>query len=738
MNAPKNSSFTLAFSVMSGVILTILLLQSRYLWVRAFHYDEGHWLMFGVLTNAGYPAYTTTFVGIPPFALWAIQLGHALFGTTLGARYPMVLLSLVGVASLFWLLQPHQSRFNLVAALLASFMLAFNTLYFIENASLMAEIPAIAWALLSLLLAQTGTHKSEKTKNTPKQIDFAPFVFFVPSRSIFVCSWLFLSGIAFGLSLALKLFVIFIPFLIMGELANKRINEKPTANVFIRLLRLCFASSRSLLIWLTGVAFPWLIFGLIYPPFALYHETVAFRLALRQATLAQGEGSLSENITMFTAYLAANGVWLGLAMMGAALAWRHRRPQFTLWLAWLALATALLLYHVPLRGRYILLLTPPLAVLASFSLTYTLQWLFHALQRHASRRQAEFVIMGLLTMLMVWGLVWPFQQARRPLFTDPHGYIYGNVSAPEQAIIDLARQYTLPQDCLIVDDQRVAMAVPRLVPPFLSETSSARHLTQFITTSTIMEQINRYDCSLVIYWDGRFMKYLPDLAAQLRDHYFLEITYNDHLVVYLAQKHAILPPDSAGTKRGTELKVDFGDTLHLQGFTLPSEPWQPGQTIPLATYWQATAHPAIGYKFLLQLTPLSSPLTQGGQRGVDLTQGGQEGVIELNFDQFPLNPPSADYQFKRGPYYLLPTLDLAALPQAQLADYPARGMLPTNAWPLNQTLRIVSPFNLPPDLPPGRYQLYLGLYDPDTLARLPVSTPQGQTDKLLLLTIAIK
>jgi hypothetical protein len=48
---------------------------------------------------------------------------------------------------------------------------------------------------------------------------------------------------------------------------------------------------------------------------------------------------------------------------------------------------------------------------------------------------------------------------------------------------------------------------------------------------------------------------------------------------------------------------------------------------------------------------------------------------------------------------------------------------------------------LPPDLPPGDYQLMLGLYQPDTLQRLPVHDAQMQRlpdNAIPLLTFAVR
>ncbi len=48
------------------------------------------------------------------------------------------------------------------------------------------------------------------------------------------------------------------------------------------------------------------------------------------------------------------------------------------------------------------------------------------------------------------------------------------------------------------------------------------------------------------------------------------------------------------------------------------------------------------------------------------------------------------------------------------------GLIPTQLWPVNAILKDTNHLSLPPDLEPGVYALYLGLYDPDTLERLPI------------------
>jgi hypothetical protein len=56
---------------------------------------------------------------------------------------------------------------------------------------------------------------------------------------------------------------------------------------------------------------------------------------------------------------------------------------------------------------------------------------------------------------------------------------------------------------------------------------------------------------------------------------------------------------------------------------------------------------------------------------------------------------------------------------------PACGSRPTTGWQVGE--RIVDPYRIPiwEDTPPGAVQLTIGMYDPGTLERLELATPDG-------------
>ncbi|MBN1994167.1 MAG: hypothetical protein JW953_15825 [Anaerolineae bacterium] len=653
-----------------GLALVLLLswwLRARYLWVQPLDYDEGHWLMFGALVNAGHPAYTETFVGIPPLALWAIQLGALLFDVTLAVRYPMMFFSLLGIIGVFWSFQPWQSWPGFWAGLLAAVFLSFNTLYFQNSASLMAEVPAVALAVLSLAMA--------------RQYDADGKLF-----------WLALSGLTFALSLALKIFVIFVPLLIGILVLRTALTSQRKALVSaIRYLAVTGG------IWLAGFGLVLVIFVLIYDPLAMYQQVFRFRMELRQVWSQQM--SLLDNVVWVgQMWLAVAPLVVG-AILGSITGWRQRRLEVVLWLTWLGLATGLLIWHIPLRDRYAVLLVPPLAVLSGLGVADSLIWLNGRLQRVRIKYLGGVVTGLLLLGLVGWALWTPVKSAAST--PSPDTFPGLNLDA-----VQYVWQNTLADDCIITDDQRFAFAVKRLVPAALSETSWARIITGWLTADDIARQVLQRHCPAVVYSDRRFQQQLPELQLQLRELYFFEITFGEDVIVYVGNRQLSRQPDlSIGSQ--------IGSAIVLEGVDLdPPSPWQPGQKIGLAAYWTVLEPPDRPYKIFVQLR-------------------NQAGRPVANADHFPFPAPKGQHRLRLN----IDTLQNYAPEDA--AIYPAKGMWPTNTWASGLRVREIILLALPADLPAGQYKLYMGLYVPDTGERLMAQEQGGANDSVFITSVEI-
>jgi hypothetical protein len=156
------------------------------------------------------------------------------------------------------------------------------------------------------------------------------------------------------------------------------------------------------------------------------------------------------------------------------------------------------------------------------------------------------------------------------------------------------------------------------------------------------------------------------------------------------QQSALLPLGtlvvSAGGRQFTppemenDLEVAFGDSMALLGFDGPQIA---NDALDITLFWQSTQEMSISYKLFLHL--------------IDTASG------EL---------------------------------VAQLDTVPRDWAYPTNTWHKNEVVsdRLRLPLH---DLPPGDYALRLGVYHPDSGARLPLSSAAGldTTDDSLLLTV---
>jgi hypothetical protein len=114
------------------------------------------------------------------------------------------------------------------------------------------------------------------------------------------------------------------------------------------------------------------------------------------------------------------------------------------------------------------------------------------------------------------------------------------------------------------------------------------------------------------------------------------------------------------------LDATFGDQVRLLGYTVEPEQGQPGQPLRLTLYWQALRPPSHDYTIFVHLRRPA-----GG------------------------NVAQADHR-------------------------PLGEIYPTTLWPLGETIRESSELYLPPDLPPGAYELWTGLYLLETGQRLPL------------------
>jgi hypothetical protein len=132
--------------------------------------------------------------------------------------------------------------------------------------------------------------------------------------------------------------------------------------------------------------------------------------------------------------------------------------------------------------------------------------------------------------------------------------------------------------------------------------------------------------------------------------------------------------------------ADLGGRVTLESYSLPEESAEPGSTLNLTLVWQPTGEIGTNYKVFVHL------------------------------------------------------VDDSGQPLAQRDSEPLGGSRPTTTWSAGEMVTDRVGLLLPPELRPGDYELLVGMYDPETLERLPLLDAAGQTvgDSISLGSVQIR
>lgn len=143
-------------------------------------------------------------------------------------------------------------------------------------------------------------------------------------------------------------------------------------------------------------------------------------------------------------------------------------------------------------------------------------------------------------------------------------------------------------------------------------------------------------------------------------------------------------PAAPPTEMETAVDAQFGEAIMLKGAGVQGEALRPGDVLGVTLFWETAAPLETRYKVFLHLLDAQGNLV------------------------------------------------------AQRDSEPGGGSLPTTAWSPGETVVDNHGVLLPADLPPGAYDLVVGLYDAaDPAARLPVRRGELTSDTLPLTTITV-
>jgi hypothetical protein len=233
------------------------------------------------------------------------------------------------------------------------------------------------------------------------------------------------------------------------------------------------------------------------------------------------------------------------------------------------------------------------------------------------------------------------------------------VSESKQPIVEALTKFTTPTDCVVTDDAYLALVSDRLPPPWFGNLSYARFESGSLDSEALKKLTNIYNCQVVA-------PTLERLKNSSRPYY--DWVKNEYLRTWVVDgKEIMLGKALAEAKPMIPVSAQFGDQVILLGLD-----WTPSETPAdrhayLSLYWQTLKPFNQNFKIFVQ--------------GRDAT--GQT-VISADHEVFD-------------------------------------GLLPTQAWPTGRILKDTLRLPISGDTPAGQYTFYVGLYDPATLERLPVT-----------------
>jgi 4-amino-4-deoxy-L-arabinose transferase-like glycosyltransferase len=498
----------LGWIVLGSVIATGIALRAATLTTYQHDYDEGvYWSSLRAMLQ-GHPLFTQVFSSQPPLFLLAIYPFFTAFGQTIwAARLGVLIFSVMIMAILYGLGRTIGGR---LCGLVAVILFAMDPLARQQSQSLEAEIPALAFGLLALLIAYSARRFGGKAALA--------------------------AGIAFGLSLTIKIITppIAVPIVLVFlaaavERANAQIRQIwgtawPTHALSASANDIARPLAGLLALFAAGTA---LGIALVIAPFignwrALYNQVVLFHL--RAATNAY-PGHLQIFSSVPSEYLLDSA-----AILSALLALRRRQWQAIPLIAWYAASIVYLLKLTPLFPHHLVILVPVASLLVGILFapaqrpTITLPRIVCAGASYpASRRQLLSTLSALLLLIIIG-------------FSLGHDInaIYGEVTSHHTLILREAQdidRLTAPDTLVLTDDQFIAALANRDVPPTLVDTSAVRIQSGYLTATQLIAAARDPQVGAILFSSGRFRE-VPGFIQWTQQHLRLVHDYGDGVQLY--------------------------------------------------------------------------------------------------------------------------------------------------------------------------------------------------------------
>ena len=444
-----------------------------------FNSDEGVNLIKAMLVDQGYSLYDEIWSDQPPLFTHLLTSVFRIFGYKVGAGRFLVL---IFSSTMLWAsFQFMRVVWGEGSALAGVFLIFLLPQYLVLSISVMIGIPAITFAVLSLL-ALTFWHRQRKYL------------------------WLILSAAALGLSILTKLFAGFLaPLFVLGIVIAEysRMGESVSWGKLI------------LPVVLWGAVFTVLTLGLSLV--LVGPENVG---QLVEPHLTASEVDVFRDEKYFTLAYHLRGVRpiLFLALVGAIMSLKERQWLALYPIAWILTAYLLLFRHAPVWDHQQLLITIPVAMLAASAVFIAGRWILQSICSHFDMSAG-----GELRAVAIVGLISLFFIVRTPeaatlLSPLPSISTSGLELDPDiEKFLIKMRQHAPKTQWVVTDLPMYAFRARLLIPPNLAVITMKRLETGNLTEAQVIDTVREWMPEQVLL--GRFK--FPSLNEFLEEHYRL-------------------------------------------------------------------------------------------------------------------------------------------------------------------------------------------------------------------------
>ena len=572
--------------------------------------DEGIRGIQLLLVSAGYRPVREIFSSQGPLLLDMLHPLYQLFGETLGAaRLAVGVYSLIGILGAFWAARLVGGPLGGVAAAL---LLALSPTYLRNSRQALAEVPALAPAILAVgaaLAYQRGGGRA----------------------------WLLLSGVLLGVGLLVKPIVV--------------------AAVLPIALAALFGPRRGPLPLLLVGGVSALVVGAVVLSTdfqAVVSQMVDYRLKSREAS----GWNLRENTRLLQETLGRDGIGLFALAFAAGLVLLLTCPRRALPLvAWPLASLGLLLAYAPLFPKHAAVALPPVTILAGAAVGTAWQAL------RARRWQGTVGVVALTgpALLYLWSapavLSWNARFMNLGPSTEAERFTESADAAAAIAAL------TGRGDFVVTDNPELAFLAQRLVPPELADPSKTRIRARELTGEEIAQAGNTYGARLVALWGDR-LRGLRAFTAWLDERFQPVKVYsrggNAPRVIYIrrdadaSQARATL---GAAAREGAIRRTgeaDFGGILRLRGYGVDRAELTRAGNLGVTYEWEALGRASVDYHILTELRGPDGQVWSDeelslGSRNVGLTEW-QPGrwLFQTSIFKLPDDAPTGEYGLSVG------------------------------------------------------------------------------------------